>query len=346
VSPQYQQNIVSLYNAFTSNLAPTQPQAGSTTPHGSGDTITGGSGACVAASYWEIGVRGDTGPSNHTGGTYPGLTVTSLAPTYSVLSDPADYPNGHNVTTGNPSFVSQYCDGSRTPPEYGQSGWQVPPGIADATVPNPIFNLMPVATVDEGNNWVNLRWGPLSMVNPVTNNILGNYSITAGSSAYNVGNNEIPVDPTTAFDIFGTPRQPGSIDIGAVEILRRSGGPAGTLSFTAATNATLATVAGVRTLTFTIPSPRAPVTSTVTITNTGNGSLQITADFINSSLFSVTGTTCSFTTPLAPNGTCTISVRYATPATAPGSPNRGTLSVNNNGTATTGGASALALVGQ
>ena len=32
---------------------------------GNGAVITGGTGACVAASYWDIGVRGDTGPSNH-----------------------------------------------------------------------------------------------------------------------------------------------------------------------------------------------------------------------------------------------------------------------------------------
>ena len=42
-------------------------------------------------------------------------------------------------------------------------GYQVPPGISDATVPNPIFNLTPAATVDEGNNWINMSWGPLTV---------------------------------------------------------------------------------------------------------------------------------------------------------------------------------------
>ena len=56
------------------------------------------------------------------------------------------------------------------------AGWQVPPGISDATVPNPIFNLTPTATVDEGNNWVNLNWGPLAMTNPtVVGGLNGNY---------------------------------------------------------------------------------------------------------------------------------------------------------------------------
>ena len=65
MSPTYQQNIVSLYNSFTTTPAPTQPQGTSTTAVGNGSVINGGTGACTAASYWDIGVRGDTGPSNH-----------------------------------------------------------------------------------------------------------------------------------------------------------------------------------------------------------------------------------------------------------------------------------------
>src|SRR5207237_771962 len=82
----------------------------------------------------------------------------------------------------------------------------------------------------------------------------------------------------------------------------------GTLSFTAATNGTLGAVLGVRTLTFTIPSPRAPVTSVVTVTNAGATPLQITEEALTinlGGLYSLTGTTCSFTAPLAPASTCT-----------------------------------------
>src|SRR5207244_601581 len=114
--------------------------------------------------------------------------------------------------------------------------------------------------------------------------------------------------------------------------------PQGTVTFTSATNGTLTTVAGVRTLTFTIPTLRAPVTSVVTVTNTGTAPVQITAEnlLVNiGGLYSVTGNTCSFTTPLAVNGTCTISVRYATPATQPPAPgNVGALAVRNNGSGT------------
>ncbi|HTC64670.1 MAG TPA: Ig-like domain-containing protein [Candidatus Saccharimonadales bacterium] len=214
LSAQYQQNVVSLYNAFTTSLAPTQPQADSTVAHGNGTTITGGTGACVAASYWDIGVRGDMTVAGHESGV-------TLAPSYSVITDALDYAGLHNLAS-NPNLLSQYCDGSRTPPEFGASGWAVPPGISDATVPNPIFNLSPVATVDEGNNWINMRWGPLSMVNPVTNNQLANYSLAGGSPAIDYipsGSAAGLLAPQT--DFFGNPRPdpsaPSLIDVGAVE---------------------------------------------------------------------------------------------------------------------------------
>ena len=168
LSAQFQQNVVSLYNSFTTNLVGTQ-------------TATG---QCLSgSSYWDIGVRGDTGPTNHGGGV-------TLNPVNSVLSPDAS-TSGYSNTNSFPAtapVTQMYCDGSRQPPEacgnagggttavqYG-CGWAVPAGIADATVPNPIFNLTPVATVDEGNNWINMRWGPLSLTNPAaTGGTSGNY---------------------------------------------------------------------------------------------------------------------------------------------------------------------------
>ena len=84
-----------------------------------------------------------------------------------MLTDAADYPGLNNLAS-NPTLVSQYCNGARVPPENGGMGYNVPPGMADATLPNPIFSLTPGATVDEGNNWINMSWGPLSLTNPVT----------------------------------------------------------------------------------------------------------------------------------------------------------------------------------
>jgi hypothetical protein len=118
-------------------------------------------GACqTGANYWDIGVRGDTGPGNHGSGI-------TLNPTYSVLTSTAGY--GSTNISGNPAVAAQYCNGSRVPPEFKAGGYLVPPGISDATVPNPVFNLTPAATVDEGNNWINIAWGPLALTNPLTN---------------------------------------------------------------------------------------------------------------------------------------------------------------------------------
>jgi len=187
-----QQNLVTLYNGNTATPAPSQ-------------TTTG---VCTAATYWDIGVRGDTGPTNH--------GLTTLNPAFSILTSTTGYSGSGNLQS-NPSVVSQYCNGSRIVPDaLGQAaGWQVPPGISDATVPNPIFNLSPNATVDEGNNWVNISWGPLTMSHPVTGATLGNYSINPGSPAVN--NGTASGAPTS--DFFGNPRPQGTgFDIGAVEL--------------------------------------------------------------------------------------------------------------------------------
>jgi hypothetical protein len=216
-----QQNQVTLFNAFGSTAAPSQPQVDATTANGNGTIITGGTGACTTASYWDIGVRSDTSP---TGGNHlnTGGTDFRLGPQYSFLTDAGDYPGGNNNGT-NPTVVSQYCNGSRIPPELGSMGFQVPPGISDATVPNPIFNLTPNATVDEGNNWVNIAWGPLSLLHPLNQAMtLGNYAPASGSLA-------IDYVPTTAntyaaapsFDFFGNARKTAAnprVDVGAVEV--------------------------------------------------------------------------------------------------------------------------------
>jgi len=176
-------------------------------------------GSCpTGVSYWDIGVRGDTGPTNH------GSTVT-LQPEASILTSIAGYPGGGfgfraNVAA-NPAVVTQYCNGSRVPPEFGGLGYQVPPGISDATVPNPIFNLTPAATVDEGNNWVNIAWGPLALTNPVTNTTLGNYTLRAGSPAINYAgllNSLVTFLAAPNVDFFGNPRKTNlAVDAGAVE---------------------------------------------------------------------------------------------------------------------------------
>ena len=94
----------------------------------------------------DVGIRGDKGPGDHTGGL--------LAPTYSVLTDASDYTaTGSNNLGADPTLVSQYCNGSRVPPEFATSPFLVIPGTNEVNaLPTPVFSLAPAATVDEGPN--------------------------------------------------------------------------------------------------------------------------------------------------------------------------------------------------
>jgi hypothetical protein len=110
------------------------------------------------------------------------------------------------------------------PPEGGGNGFAVPPGIADAVLPNPLFSLLPSAVPDEGNQWINMSYGPLSLFNMSVSSgstgygvLLGNYSIKTGSPAVNHGT----LAGAPNHDIFGTRRPQGAgIDIGAVELVQ------------------------------------------------------------------------------------------------------------------------------
>jgi uncharacterized repeat protein (TIGR01451 family) len=219
---QYQQAVVGLVPTIS------QPSGPASTADGNGQIVTGGTGACVsqaANTYWDLGVRGDTGAGNHSSGV-------TLQPLTSVIT------NGYtgNAVWANsntdPTVMKQYCNGSRIPPEFGGSGYQVPPGTNEGNVPVPIFSLTAGATVDEGNNWINMSWGPLSMTNPQTGATLSNYALAAGSPSIDYvtpastptvnGCNGAGVAycqaPTR--DFFGNPRKTAGnplVDVGAVE---------------------------------------------------------------------------------------------------------------------------------
>jgi hypothetical protein len=288
LSSAYQQHIISLFNA-------------------SGSAVTGqtATGQCVSgSSFWDIGVRGDTGPANHASGY-------TLNPQRSFLS-PGSTGYNFNTASSNanravdPMVVSQYCNGSRIPAEAcatngtGAAGsssctFNVPPGIADAIVPNPVFSLMPAATVDEGNNWVNMTWGPLSLTNPSISAgtpaswgggpPLGNYSLQASSPAINF----IPVNENSNFpptDFFGharpDPANPNMVDVGAVELGATTGpGPGPTLTSISPSSGARGTAVPV-TLTGT------NLTGTSTVTVSGGG--VTVSNVVNVSATSVTAT--------------------------------------------------------
>ena len=337
-----QQKLVSLFDAFTGTAAPVQTTAGQCTS---------------GVSYWDIGVRGDTGPSNHSSGF-------TLAPTYSVLDDVADYSGAHNFGS-NPAFNSQYCNGSRVPPTCtsadgcaGPSGYGVPPGIVDASAPNPIFSLTPSATVDEGNNWINVSWGPLDMSDPTLlgadgnyggGPLFANYALAAGSPVIDV----VPVSQThPTLDFFGNPRpdpaQPTCFDVGAVEFQGTgsggaagcSGGGGGNVTFTpAAWNPTATRGVGPGFLclfggpcqTFTLTNHTG-----ATVTGVGNGVLSGTnaSDYTIvralSSCGPAGGGQIFATTSLANGASCVVTVQFLPKSTDTAGTKTATVSVTDS----------------
>ncbi len=152
-------------------------------------------GQCVSgARYWELGVLGDLS-------TTPG--AQRLNPLFSIMTSTTGYP-GIGNRTANPNLVNQYCNGSRVVPELG--------GVIN---PPSVFNLQVAATIDEGNNYVNLRYGPLYAQNPANGANFGNYHLVGTASpAYN----SATANGATDHDIDGQSRPfAGQWDIGADE---------------------------------------------------------------------------------------------------------------------------------
>ena len=322
-----QQNLISMFDAFTGTAAPVQTAAGQCTP---------------GASYWDIGVRGDTAPNNHNSGF-------RLSPTYSLLDDPADYPGGSNLGV-NPSIVSQYCNGSRVPPTCtvadgcgGPSGYGVPPGIVDASSPNPVFSLTPAATVDEGNNWINVSWGPLSVSDEsLAGGAYGNYGGGSPFANYALSSSSPAIDyvpvaqthPTT--DFFGNPRPdptvPSRFDVGAIEYQGAATPPPPTLTATV----TPTSLAFGSWASGTTSNPLS-----VTVTNTGTGALAGGTFTLTGAQFTrVTTGTFPAAAPncaaaLAVGTSCTIKVAFAA-GTGAAASFTGTLGVAYTGATVTG----------
>jgi hypothetical protein len=254
-------------------------------------------GACPSgSSYWDIGVRGDTGPTNHTGGT--------LAPAFSVLTSTTGYASTN--ISGNPQLNHQYCNGSRIPPEacgtdksatacYQNLGWQVPPGTNESNaLPTPQFSLSPSATTDEGNNWINLRWGPLATSNPVTGAALADFNLSQYSPAIDM----VPTSVThPALDFYGNPRPDGKANDGHFD--------AGAIEYQLGERSTSANVYPTS-LSFGNVAVGATATQTVTLSS--GAAMSGIAITVGPAPFSRVAGGCG--TTLTANSTCTITVAF------------------------------------
>jgi hypothetical protein len=139
-------------------------------------------------------------------GVLDGLLETTdrLNPRYSLLTDNADnafYLGLATNITGDPAFVNPYFNGPR-----------------DAFAPSEFKTLQTAGAFDEGGNFIQVTFGPLSLVDADgTPTPLFDYHITAASDAINAGG---PVAGRLLEDFDNDPRDDTGNDIGADELVQ------------------------------------------------------------------------------------------------------------------------------
>jgi hypothetical protein len=178
--------------------------------------------------------------------------------------------------------------------------------------------------VDEGNNWINIDWGPLTMVNPVTGNTLANYGPGGGSPVItyipsNAANNAYTLAPS--LDFFGNSRKTnGSVDAGAVEFVAPAG--VNVLPTTLTFSAVVGTTSAAQTLTV-YNNTTTPLTFTAT-------SIGITAPFTRATAAQGgTGNCPAGVGTVLAGASCTINIVFNAPATpATGSTSNGSATIN------------------
>jgi large repetitive protein len=128
----------------------------------------------------------------------------SLSPQYSVLTsltgfDGTNYSGNGNIS-GDPELIEAYFNG---------------PPAGTVILPEPLFV---AAAFDEGGNFIQVRFGPLTLEGKDRETL---YHLGAGSSAVNAGTNLTGPYPALSDDFDGDLRPIGSaVDIGADEALQ------------------------------------------------------------------------------------------------------------------------------
>lgn len=153
-------------------------------------------------------------------GKYVGAGVDKLTPDHSILSallGPNGYDNGHANLASDPLVVAGYANGNRKPSPF---------------VPGFSTLIDTAATSDEGGNFIDIRYGPLTLWNCLNPDasvkspqsaancpLFGNYHLTAGSPALNGGAARTAGNGVPTVDIDGDARPAAAIDIGADELV-------------------------------------------------------------------------------------------------------------------------------
>ncbi len=287
-------------------------------------------GECsVGANYWDIGLRTD----DVNGGTIPAGTRLALINSVytagdtrsaTVVGSPVS-ANNHPASTS--PLVAPFCNGARMPPEHctdggvdngspSCKGYNAPAGASETTGLAQVFvfnGIQPTATVDEGHNWLNLVYGPLTLSKPNVSTgtpgeqmlvgggsglgtTVGAYSIVGGSDAAGNGTVGNGLPATVGSDYFGNSRvinNSAKLDIGAVALTT--------------------TAASVRPMALAFGTVAIGSTSTLTITLTAGNTPLANAAVSTSGPFTVT--TCP--TLIAAKGTCTVTVSFTPVASGP-----------------------------
>jgi hypothetical protein len=242
--------------------------------------------------YWDLGSLADT---TVTVNTDPRL---QLKPTFSVLSNTAGY-TGAGMSANDPNLQDVYCNGSRVTPEF-----------ANVVNPPSVKNLQVAATLDEGNNYVNMRFGPLSLSKP-TNTAgtsyaaFGDYHIKTTVPAATPANSSALDHGTTGVVLHDVDNQSrpagGGWDIGADEVQGKT--PIASIAPSSLTfgNQVLGSVS---------------TSQQVIVTNTGTAPLIFNAATPAASAgvsispnFAIAGNTCTGAT-VQPTQTCTVNVTF------------------------------------